>query len=413
VTLNVHSQLEQAFRDTLITYAEGQALTELGFLHGVPRPVGYDREAYRAALKVAAYGHRGTPGVTRSFLEAIMAPNNVTIPVTVDPANPQRVTAASGTPFAQEHVGSWVRVDGVPYAVVGPADVDGAGNTYLELCPVETAYWSACDWGSLSGVENRDLVVIPFRYDEPTPAPHDAADDALAAKVIIRSTSTVSLLPASYLQPATWWLLYDAEVTPFVVGEVVTGGISGCSAVVRRVIDNGGTGALMFGELSPPDTVFADNDPLTGNLGGEATAHGTLGGVLQEYDNEVAGGFAVGLTVVGGTSGVSGLIRGLQDDGTAGLLVIHFLGDEGIYLDGEDLEITAVKRGEAVGDSVTQVRPAGQPDGGHLQEDAFEGGDQVVGPFPIYLGGSGLLGVVGDLVEALLPAGFHVVVATV
>lgn len=68
-----------------------------------------------------------------------------------------------------------------------------------------------------------------------------------------------------------WTLSYDAETTPFQVGEVVTGGTSGATGTVIEVIEgaNPGEGGLI---LSGDADLFENNETLTGDLGGSATA---------------------------------------------------------------------------------------------------------------------------------------------
>lgn len=64
---------------------------------------------------------------------------------------------------------------------------------------------------------------------------------------------------------------FDAETADFVVGETVTGGTSGATGEVVKVIDNGTTGTLF---LKGVTGAFADNETITGSLGGGALANG-------------------------------------------------------------------------------------------------------------------------------------------
>jgi len=68
-------------------------------------------------------------------------------------------------------------------------------------------------------------------------------------------------------------LNYDAETVTFVVGGTLTGGTSGATAVITRVVDNGTTGHLLLGTITG---TFQDNEIITGSLGGSATADGTV-----------------------------------------------------------------------------------------------------------------------------------------
>lgn len=67
---------------------------------------------------------------------------------------------------------------------------------------------------------------------------------------------------------------YDAETSAFSVGETVTGGTSGATATIVRVVDAGSTGRLYINALSGN---FQDNETLTDGAGGSATADGDEG----------------------------------------------------------------------------------------------------------------------------------------
>lgn len=69
-------------------------------------------------------------------------------------------------------------------------------------------------------------------------------------------------------------LNYDAETTPFADGETVTGGTSGATGVIWRVVDEGGgEGYLLLVDVAGGP--FDDNETLTGDGGGGADANGT------------------------------------------------------------------------------------------------------------------------------------------
>lgn len=68
-------------------------------------------------------------------------------------------------------------------------------------------------------------------------------------------------------------LSYDAETTPFVAGEVVTGGTSAATGTIYKNVSTGvGEGYLLiFGVTG----TFTDNEALTGSIAGAATADGS------------------------------------------------------------------------------------------------------------------------------------------
>lgn len=69
-------------------------------------------------------------------------------------------------------------------------------------------------------------------------------------------------------------LNYDAETVAFTAGETLTGGTSGATAVIIRVIDNGTTGALILGDVTGGP--FQNNETITDGAGGSATADGVI-----------------------------------------------------------------------------------------------------------------------------------------
>lgn len=68
-------------------------------------------------------------------------------------------------------------------------------------------------------------------------------------------------------------LAYDGQTANFTVGEVITGSISGATALVIADTDAGATGTLTLRDISG---TFVDNETLTGSSTGIAVANGTL-----------------------------------------------------------------------------------------------------------------------------------------
>lgn len=67
-------------------------------------------------------------------------------------------------------------------------------------------------------------------------------------------------------------LNFDAQTVDFTIGETVTGGTSGATAVIVDITDNGATGSLILGTITGGP--FQDNETITDGLGGSATADG-------------------------------------------------------------------------------------------------------------------------------------------
>jgi len=69
------------------------------------------------------------------------------------------------------------------------------------------------------------------------------------------------------------YLDYDAQSANFTVGDTITGGTSGASAVILADSDSGSTGTLSIVEVSGR---FVDNETITGNASGSATVNGVM-----------------------------------------------------------------------------------------------------------------------------------------
>lgn len=196
------SKTSEAMRDTLVHRAEGTALQTLSALYGLPKPDYASADDWRYALGAVALGPRGTPMASLSFLEGALGHLSQEFTVTVDPAQPVRITAAAAT-WEQTHVGRLVRLelDGALYQIVGPQDVSGAGGGYLELAPYRTAYFAGADFSTLSAATSTTATILGFRIEEPGPGPDSAEDVGEPAlyKVIVYGEDIP--VPPTYLQP--------------------------------------------------------------------------------------------------------------------------------------------------------------------------------------------------------------------
>ncbi len=68
-------------------------------------------------------------------------------------------------------------------------------------------------------------------------------------------------------------LAYDGQTVNFTVGDTVTGGTSGATAIILQDADSGATGTLTLGSING---VFVDNETLTDSSGGTAVANGAV-----------------------------------------------------------------------------------------------------------------------------------------
>jgi hypothetical protein len=94
-------------------------------------------------------------------------------------------------------------------------------------------------------------------------------------------------------------LNYDGGTVAFTVGQVVTGGTSGVSATIKKIIGNTASGTLWLGEITPAQWKL-------------------------NYTTET-GAFTVGQVVTGGTSGATGTIDSIADSSPTGTLTISGL----------------------------------------------------------------------------------------
>lgn len=86
-------------------------------------------------------------------------------------------------------------------------------------------------------------------------------------------------------------LAYDAQTGNFTVGDIVTGGTSGATAVILEDSDGGATGTLTLGNISG---TFQNDEAITDPDGGAAVVNGTLTYTATEVTNSpVCGGLKV------------------------------------------------------------------------------------------------------------------------
>jgi len=115
------------------------------------------------------------------------------------------------------------------------------------------------------------------------------------------------------------YLLYDNETTAPSVGDIIEGETSLASAEVVSITDWGSEGVLGLGHIKG---IFQDNENLQVSAVTMVVANGTIGDTYIAYDNESGSGFTVGESV-NVSAGAEGALRGLQDDGLTGKMVIE------------------------------------------------------------------------------------------
>jgi hypothetical protein len=249
------SQAEQALRDTLITHAEGDYFDDLTALYGFEKPFSIQREVWRHALRLVAFGYRGTLGTTWGAFELgfRLAPEDRTWQGTIDPANPHTFTRTPGggpsalDGFTCEWIGRYVRLrysvdnlkGGLEYTtkilyVEGPPYIPDAGPfpPTLFFANVPTGLWEVEDCSNplITGPVTATLELLPHIFREPSPGPPTNPAQASITPVGTNNTPEVFiptlgtactveiLLDASiFVIPATY--LIAENVVPYPAGQ--------------------------------------------------------------------------------------------------------------------------------------------------------------------------------------------------
>lgn len=120
----------------------------------------------------------------------------------------------------------------------------------------------------------------------------------------------------------SYYILYDGESNgPFTVGEIITDQTSAATAEVVAVTDWGTEGLLTLGGIK---NTFGDNNKISGGTSNAAASiNGTIGDTYVAYDAETQGFTTLGQIVYGNTNYGRRLLRGIQDDGAAGKIVLQ------------------------------------------------------------------------------------------
>ena len=239
--------------------------------------------------------------------------------------------------------------------------------------------------------DDADEISIDFTFPMGLCDYADIDDDGTDERI----NQTVSV-EVQYRPAEQGYLLYDGQTAAFATGETLTGGTSGATAEILEDTDWGTEGCLRVWKVVG---TFQNNEAITDSQGtpGTAVVNGTFGDLLLSYDNEASGPFTVANTITGGTSGTIGTLRGLQDDGATGRLVIEDA--NGDYDNNEQIS-DGTATADANGDSVT---PPWLPNEDSTIENICPGFDEwTLGGSASYNSGTGeiTLTAEGDYVES-------------
>lgn len=152
------SQLEEAWRDTLVHRGEGGAFRRLGTLFGLEHPEAEISERHwRGALHTLAYGRRGTFQDTYTALQYAFAGDNITFTGTVDSSDPTLIVADDPADWgpADDFVDRLIKVDGQLLFTVSRS------SGQMRVAPMRTLFWDAPAWSHV-GSKEVEITILPF-----------------------------------------------------------------------------------------------------------------------------------------------------------------------------------------------------------------------------------------------------------
>lgn len=199
------SQMEEAWRDTLVHRAEGSAFRRQGVLHGIEHPEAEISEAnWRGVLHTLAYGRRGTFQDTYRALEYAFAADNRSVEGYVDSTNPFWLVANDPADWGtdDELVNRLVRVgDQLLFTV----ERSGAS---MKVAPMGTLFWDKPTWAH-TGVESLTFTVLPFVVHIRQPGRVPGTDDFTTGEEclveVIYFEQDDTTIPVTYLiEPADY-----------------------------------------------------------------------------------------------------------------------------------------------------------------------------------------------------------------
>jgi hypothetical protein len=229
--------------------------------------------------------------------------------LTVDPDGSETINGAATLTLAQ-YEGATIWTDGTSWrADVGEGsatlsvasvtamkaiDPDTQGFVYLREDGRQDWFdWNGSDLSSVLTPTSATTTTVDSTGDICT-----AADHGFEQGHAVYPTTSVNGLTAEtvyYVIEATASAIqYDAETSAFTAGQTLTGGTSGATATIDKVIDNGTTGILIVSGVSG---TFQDNETITDGGSGSATSNGAVFTradpdkfqLASSYDNAQAG----------------------------------------------------------------------------------------------------------------------------
>lgn len=160
------SQMEDAWRDTLVHRAEGTALQDLASLYGVPVPVTETTpDNWSGVLKPIAYGSRGSFQTTFEALKAAFSFLNIKVPGYVEESSSPQVLNSTAGDWPSSSLNRLILKGDKVLFSVGYLNGD---KTKLVVADRGTHYWDAPS-SDLSGNVDYTFEILPFVVHERSP----------------------------------------------------------------------------------------------------------------------------------------------------------------------------------------------------------------------------------------------------
>lgn len=157
----------EAFRDTLVGKAEGDAHVNLSVLHGFPKPSGFIESSWREALHSAAYASRHSPGVIFRTLRELFREFDTEVKSLHKYASQKLISSTAAYIFPKEVIGQLIELgDRVYLIIAGHGSLSSGKYSGVQLAPVDTSYFNQPDWTTTDTTETHDARILPFRINE-------------------------------------------------------------------------------------------------------------------------------------------------------------------------------------------------------------------------------------------------------
>jgi hypothetical protein len=409
------SQLDKAMHDTLVHKASPTWLDLLSTMYGLPRVSAVESRYWRKALRAGNFAKRDSLGTIFSVCREALRGQDHTLPVKIRSGAPydSRVYKYDGAGFVPADLFRMWEIGGVVYFCTGAATFSGGYTEYLEMAPWPGATWAGCVWSNLS-----DPPPSVSWYDTTaTRLPFLLRGHSGKAELVLEESSNA---PPTYLQdffPATF-----AEVPPdgttvtlFVGTAPIDGTLTTLSLsqgeTLSMVVESVSGSTVTLSNVNPD---LLPSGPWNFYIGAGTDNLFQYTGVTDNGDGTYT---LTGVTLVSGSA--DDLAAGAQanvdlDPARGGdyqcKLFVNLTEEDAVELGASDRDVSsAVEVAVVEGDliflqvlglsgslptvpltnaiaSVTLLRPAGEPLGGHLLDDASSD-DSSTGPWPIYLSG--------------------------